>query len=120
MILLWVRVVSPITDGTVTDLYLEFRILCHIYESYRERKFAYYDSLKQEEDLSYIPEAQLITELNYLTERRYINSPAIGALTLSANGQPRLLERDFWVSSVAEKARIVTTVGELASFLELG
>jgi hypothetical protein len=69
----------------MTDLYLQCRILYHLYQSYNERKSADYSTLKAEEDLFYISDSKLEAELMYLIDGRYINRDQIG-LELSSKG----------------------------------
>ena len=69
----------------MTDLYIQCSILYHLYQSFNERKYADYSTLKAKEDLFHIPDSKLQAELMYLISAGYINRDQFG-LELSSKG----------------------------------
>jgi hypothetical protein len=71
----------------MTDLFIQSRILYHLYQSFNERKYADYSTLKAEKDLFYISNSKLEAELTYLIDDGYVNRDRVGfGLELSSKG----------------------------------
>jgi hypothetical protein len=73
----------------MTSLRRQLIILFHLYEGYSkgwQESYAGYATLKQYEDLSYIPDKEFEVEIRYLIESGYIDNPHKGIFKLSTKG----------------------------------
>src|SRR5436309_12485300 len=83
----------------MTDLYRQVKILYHLYESYYKNRQDSYSTLKQDEDLYYIPDEEFMPDLRYLIESGYINnaSPEVFRLTVKGVRTIQLVAKKFMV-----------------------